>query len=107
MNYNIALLKDSDRTNEDTKSFLAVAPFDGFYNMTTDIATDFSVDGASAYTDGDCVVYLLKTVVIEVPKEAFLYEWCRYHQHGCLLRISPRCYDIINLITYEAALIYT
>ena len=56
----ITLLADSDRTNDTTQSFLAVAPFDGFYNMTTDIATDFSVDGASAYTDGDCTVYLRK-----------------------------------------------
>jgi hypothetical protein len=56
----ITLLKDSGRTNDTTQSFLAVAPFDGFYNMTTDIATDFKVDGASAYTDGDCTVYLRK-----------------------------------------------
>jgi hypothetical protein len=56
----ITLLKDSDRTNESTQSFLAVAPYDGFYNMTTDIATSFKVDGAKAYTDGDCVVYLRK-----------------------------------------------
>ncbi len=56
----IALLKDSDRTNENTKSFLAVAPFDGFYQMTTNVSTDFKVDGASAYTDGNSVVYLRK-----------------------------------------------
>ncbi len=56
----ITLLKDSDRTNSTTQSFLAVAPFDGFYNMTTDVATNFKVDGASAYTDGNCTVYLRK-----------------------------------------------
>jgi hypothetical protein len=56
----ITLLKDSDRTNESTQSFLAVAPYNGFYNMTTDVATSFKVDGAEAYTDGDCVVYLRK-----------------------------------------------
>ena len=54
----ITLLKDSDRTNENTKSFLAVAPYDGFYEMTTNISADFKVDGASAYTDGNSVVYL-------------------------------------------------
>ena len=54
----ITLLKDSDRTNENTKSFLAVAPYDGFYEMTTNVATDFKVDGASANTDGNSVVYL-------------------------------------------------
>ncbi len=56
----ITLLHDSDRTNDTTQSFLAVAPFDGFYNMTTDIATNFKVDGSSAYTDGNCTVYLRK-----------------------------------------------
>lgn len=56
----IALLKDSDRTNEDTKSFLAVAPYDGFYKMTTSVSADFKVDGAEAYTNGVCVVYLRK-----------------------------------------------
>ena len=56
----IALLKDSDRTNENTKSFLAVAPYDGFYEMTANVSADFKIDGASAYTDGNSVVYLRK-----------------------------------------------
>ena len=56
----ITLLADSDRTNDTVQSFLAVAPYDGFYNMITDISTGFTVDGATAYTDGDCVVYLRK-----------------------------------------------
>ncbi len=56
----IALLKDSDRTNDNTKSFLAVAPFDGFYKMTTNVSADFMIDGASAYTDGNSVIYLRK-----------------------------------------------
>ncbi len=56
----LTLLADSDRTNDTTQSFLAVVPFDGFYNMVTDIATNFKVDGASAYTDGNCTVYLRK-----------------------------------------------
>ena len=56
----IALLKDSDRTNESTKSFLAVAPYDGFYEMTTNVSADFYVDGAFAHTDGNSVVYLRK-----------------------------------------------
>lgn len=56
----IALLKDSDRTNESTKSFLAIAPYDGFYELTANISADFKVDGASAYTDGNSIVYLRK-----------------------------------------------
>ena len=57
---NIALLKDSDRTDENTKSLLAVAPYDGFYEMTTNVSADFKIDGASTYTDGNSVVYLRK-----------------------------------------------
>ena len=56
----IALLMDSDRTNESIKSFLAVAPYDGFYEMTTNVSADFYVDGAFAHTDGNSVVYLRK-----------------------------------------------
>ncbi len=56
----ITLLKDSDRTNENTKSFLAIAPYDGFYEMTTTVSADFKIDGASAHTDGLSVVYLRK-----------------------------------------------
>lgn len=53
----ITVLYDSDRTNELNKSFLAIAPYDGFYEMKS-VAGDFSIDGADAYTDGDSVVYL-------------------------------------------------
>jgi hypothetical protein len=56
----ITLLKDSDRTNEYTKSFLAIAPYDGFYNIVTNVSASFKIDGASAYTDGDSIVYLRK-----------------------------------------------
>lgn len=53
----ITVLYDSDRTNPDNKSFLAVAPFDGFYEIKS-VAAEIAVDGADAYTDGDSVVYL-------------------------------------------------
>ena len=56
----ITLLEDSDRTNDNTQSFLAVAPYDGFYEMTTSKPMNFAVDGSSAYTDGISVVYLRK-----------------------------------------------
>lgn len=56
----ITLLHDSDRTDQNTKSFLAVAPYNGFYEMTTNVSADFKIDGAGAYTDGNCVVYLRK-----------------------------------------------
>ena len=56
----ISLLHDSDRTNDNTQSFLAVAPYDGFYEMTTSKSMSFAIDGATAFTDGNCVVYLRK-----------------------------------------------
>ncbi len=56
----VTLLHDSDRTNDTTKSFLAVAKADGFYSMSTDFAGDFYIDGAAAYTDGSAIVYLRK-----------------------------------------------
>lgn len=56
----ITLLPDSDRTNESTQSYLAVAPYDGFYEMNTSASADFEIDGAAAYTDGKSTVYLRK-----------------------------------------------
>ncbi len=56
----VTLLSDSDRTNNTTKSFLAIARADGFYEMSTDFAGEFAIDGANAYTDGSAVVYLRK-----------------------------------------------
>ena len=57
----ISVLKDSDRTNEHNKSFLAVAPYDGFYELKIGNNCDFTVDGAKGKTDdGGAVVYLRK-----------------------------------------------
>lgn len=56
----ITVLKDGDRTTEDNKSFLAIAPFDGCYAMNIGVDADFSVDGASSHTDGCSTVYLRK-----------------------------------------------
>lgn len=53
----ITVLFDSDRTKTNNKSFLAVAPYDGFYEMKS-VPAEFSIDSADAYTDGDSVVYL-------------------------------------------------
>ncbi len=53
----ITVLYDGDRTNINNKSFLAVAPYDGFYEMKS-VEAEFSIDGAFSYTDGDSVIYL-------------------------------------------------
>ena len=53
----ITVLFDGDRTNADNKSYLAVAPYDGFFEMKS-VEAEFSIDGADAYTDGNSVIYL-------------------------------------------------
>ncbi len=54
----ISLISDEDRTDDNTQSYLAGAPYDGFYLMTTDTAAAFEVDGALGITDGETLVYL-------------------------------------------------
>ncbi len=57
----ISILPDSDRTSNDIRSFLAVAPHDGYYLVYTDAAEKaFYVDGCSVHTDekGIATVYL-------------------------------------------------
>lgn len=56
----IAVLADSDRTNETTKSFLAVAPLDGYYDVTTAKDAKILIDKAKANTDnnGKACAYL-------------------------------------------------
>lgn len=57
----VFVLTDSDRTTDANKSFLAVSPADGFYEMNIGIATDFEIDGAKGSTDsGKSLVYLRK-----------------------------------------------
>ncbi len=58
---NITVLEDSDRTNSQNKSFLAVSPVDGFYEMNIGIPATFRIDGAEGDTqNGNAVVYLRK-----------------------------------------------
>ena len=55
----LAVLKDSDRTNSTVKSFLAIAPDDGFYEMNIGVSADFEVDGAEySAENGKALVYL-------------------------------------------------
>ena len=52
-------LYDSDRTNSSVKSFLAVSPDDGFYEINIGVTADFEVDGAEYRADnGKALVYL-------------------------------------------------
>ena len=55
----IAVIPDSDRTNLDNISFLAVAPYDGFYQMNS-AAAQIRIDGAETHSDGSSLVYLRK-----------------------------------------------
>lgn len=57
----IITLADSDRSKNGIRSFLAVAPYDGFYEMNTEIPCEFTVDGAYGKSDnGLALVYLRK-----------------------------------------------
>ncbi len=57
----ITTIADSDRSNNGTKSFLAVAPDDGFYEMNVGIPCKFMIDGAYGNTEnGFSIVYLRK-----------------------------------------------
>lgn len=57
----VYVLDDSDRTTPANKSFLAVAPADGFYEMNIGISAEFKIDGAEGKTEnGKALVYLRK-----------------------------------------------
>ncbi|MBQ4626811.1 MAG: hypothetical protein IJB45_06135 [Clostridia bacterium] len=54
----IAVIPDGDRTTENIKSFLAVAPNDGYYTVDAGIDADFTVDGAYGKLSGKTDVFL-------------------------------------------------
>ena len=57
----ITTVSDSDRSNNVIKSFLAVAPDSGFYEMNVGIPCEFIIDGAYGKTEnGFSIVYLRK-----------------------------------------------
>lgn len=68
----IAVLPDADRTDKNTKSFLAVAPYDGYYTINAGVDADFSVDNAYGRLSGETIVYLrrgLNYIDIKTEKE--------------------------------------
>lgn len=54
----ITVLPDADRTNSGIRSFLAVAPYDGYYNVNIGINAEFTVDGACGKINNESPVYL-------------------------------------------------
>ncbi len=67
----ITLLPDADRSVNGVTSYLAVAPYDGFYLLETEANTDISVDGAKCKTEsGNATVYLRRGLnYIDISKE--------------------------------------
>jgi hypothetical protein len=67
----ITLLPDADRSVNGVSSYLAVAPYDGFYLLETEANTDISVDGAKCKTEsGNATVYLRRGLnYIDISKE--------------------------------------
>lgn len=57
----ITTLCDSDRSVDGIKSFLGIAPHDGFYEMNIGIPAEFEIDGAFGKTEnGQALIYLRK-----------------------------------------------
>ena len=57
----VTVIPDSDRSVNGIKSFLAVAPYDGFYDMNIGKCAEFSIDDAKGYTEnGKPLVFLRK-----------------------------------------------
>ena len=56
----ISILPDSDRSNENTSAFLAVAPYDGFYTINITANAEFLLDKAPCKADenGTATIYL-------------------------------------------------
>ncbi len=55
----VYVFADEDRTDKNNKSFLVIAPQDGFYEMNIGCAAEFEIDGAKGSTEsGSETVYL-------------------------------------------------
>ena len=69
----ITVMTDRDRSINGVKSFLAVSPYDGFYEMNIGTPARFEIDGAEGETEsGNAVVYLrrgLNYIDVESEKE--------------------------------------
>lgn len=92
----ITVLKDGDRTTAQNKSFLAVAPADGFYDMSIGIQADFEIDGARYNTNGNSLVYLRKGLnYIDVKTDKDI---------ECLINSSEQIGESIKINASEMAL---
>ncbi len=79
-NNELAVLKDSDRTDENTQSYLAVAPADGYYDVHIKSGGSFEkalINGNEVSVSEDNVIYLMRglnyiDVKINEPVEEFI-----------------------------------
>lgn len=95
----ISVLADADRTNSTVCSFLAVAPYDGYFSLYSDaINTQFAADGASASTNekGIAVVYLRRGLnYIDFQTDTMV---------ELVIKKSEKVYDVIVLHPDDAVL---
>ncbi|MBO5332941.1 MAG: hypothetical protein J6B37_02370 [Clostridia bacterium] len=94
----ITLLSDFDRTNENTQSYLAVAPADGFYEMTTSKPANFAIDSANAYTDGNSVIYLRKGLNY--------IDFSVSESIDCTVKVTDKTNFFVNISADEMVLSY-
>lgn len=88
----ITTIYDSDRSKNGIKSFLAVAPDDGFYEMNVGVPCEFMIDGASGKSEnGYSLVYLrkgLNYIDIKCP-EKVICVINKSEKIGFNLKINP------------------
>lgn len=88
----ITVIKDGDRSKNGIRSFLAVAPYDGFYELNLGYPASFEIDGAKAETQsGKALVYLRKGLnYIDVDSdEDIICEIIKTEKIGFASEIAP------------------
>ncbi len=90
----IAVLKDSDRSADGVKSFLAVAPYDGFYEMETSTDADFITDGAKGSNNGENTLVYLRRGLNYID---FLTE----NETSCIIRKTEKTGFSVSVPTDE------
>ncbi|MBQ3006907.1 MAG: hypothetical protein IJD78_05020 [Clostridia bacterium] len=88
----ITVLPDADRSINGVKSFLVVAPADGFYEMNIGISAELEIDGADYETNGEnTLVYLrrgLNYIDIKTDKDVSCVIY-KTENTGFSVSVSP------------------
>lgn len=109
----VCIMPDSDRTADGNKSFLAVSPRDGFFEMSIGVDAGFEIDGAKGKSEnGRALVYLRKGLnYIDIKtNEPVSCEITETHEKGFTVSVDANdmildgatlCGDYIDGISSE------